>query len=223
MPPFTPTRPPGVHFGQVILRGTMKRAVEFFHIFFTVEMITNIVNHTNSYACEHIMEGTHRTYAQPDGSWKEVTSDEIKRLIALLIYFGLVRVSTSVDRYWSVKSLYHGLWARSILSRGRCRALMAMLHVVDPAAETPNDKLRKVNTFIEYFKGKCLKVATDERMVRSRHRSGIRQYIKDKPTKWVIKLWVLADSSNGYTIDFNVYIGKAAGRESVQMGLAMMW
>ena len=30
------------------------------------------------------------------------------------------------------------------------------------------------------------------------------------PTKWGIKLWVLADSSNGYTIDFNVYIGKAA-------------
>ena len=107
MPPFTPTRPPGVYFGQVILRGTMKRAVEFFHLFFTVEMINNIVNHTNSYAYEQIMEGTHRTYAQPDGSWKEVTSDEIKRLIAFLIYFGLVRVGTSVDRYWSIKSLYH--------------------------------------------------------------------------------------------------------------------
>jgi hypothetical protein len=37
-------------------------------------------------------------------------------------------------------------------------------------------------------------------MVKSRHRSGIRQYIRDKPTKWGIKLWVLADSSNGYTI-----------------------
>ena len=226
MPPFTPTRPPGVHFGQVILRGTMKKAVEFFHLFFTSEMINDIVNHTNSYAYEHIMEGTHRTYAQPDGSWKEVTSDEIKRLIALLIYFGLVRVGTSVDRYWSIKSLYHGLWARSILGRGRYKALMAMIHVVDPAAEAPDDKLRKVNTFIDYFKGRCLslyqprqKVAIDERMVKSRHRSGIRQYIKDKPTKWGIKLWVLADSSNGYTIDFNVYIGRAAGREVSANGL----
>ena len=50
-------------------------------------------------------------------------------------------------------------------------------------------------------------------MVKSRHSSGIRQYmyIKDKPTKWGIKLWVLADSSNGYTVDFDVYIGRAAG------------
>ena len=56
-------------------------------------------------------------------------------------------------------------------------------------------------------------------MVKSRHRSGIRQYIKDKPTKWGIKLWVLADSSNGYTVDFNVHIGKAAGQRISEFGL----
>ena len=102
------------------------------------------------------MEGSHRSYAQKDGSWKEVTSDEIKRLIALLMYFGLVKVGASVDRYWSTKSLYHGLWARAIMGRNRYRALMAMLHVVDPAKETPGDKLRKINTFIDVFKEKCL-------------------------------------------------------------------
>ena len=55
-------------------------------------------------------------------------------------------------------------------------------------------------------------VAFDKPMVKSRHRSGFRQFIKDKPTKWGIKLWVLADSSNGYTVDFNTYIGRAAGQ-----------
>ena len=204
----------------------MTRAVEFFHLFFTLEMINQIVDHTNSYAFERIIEQSHRCHAQKDGSWQKVTSDEIKKLIALLIYFGLVRVGSSVDRYWSIKSLYHGLWARAIMGRTRYKALMAMLHVVDPATETPGDKLRKVNSFIDYFKGRCLSlyqprknVAIDERMVKSRHRSGIRQYIKDKPTKWGIKLWVLADSSNGYTIDFNVYIGRAAGREVSANGL----
>ena len=54
----------------------------------------------------------------------------------------------------------------------------------------------------------------DERLVKSCHWSEIRQYIKDKPTRWGIKLWVLADSSNGYTADFNVYIGKAARKET---------
>ena len=189
-------------------------------------MINSICTHTNSYANEHIFEGSHQSYAKTDGSWQDVTADEIKRLIALLIYFGLVRVGGDVEKYWSVKTLYHGLWARAIMSRNRFKALMALLHVVDPAAENPGDKLRKVESFIDYFKSRCLtlyqprqNVAIDERMVKSRHRSGIRQYIKDKPNKWGIKLWVLADSSNGYTVDFDVYIGRAAGRDVSAKGL----
>ena len=56
-------------------------------------------------------------------------------------------------------------------------------------------------------------------MVKSRHMSGLRQFIEDKPNKWGIKLWVLADSINGYTVDFNVYIGKAAGQNVSANGL----
>ena len=189
-------------------------------------MVNSICQHTNSYAQLHIFEGSHQAYAQNDGSWKDVTPDEIKRVIAMLIYFGVVKVGGNVDRYWGTKTLLHGLWARAIIPRLRFRAIMALLHVVDPGTENPDDKLRKVESFINYFKGRCLSlyqprqnVAIDERMVKSRHRSDIRQYIKDKPTKWGIKLWVLADSSNGYTIDFNVYIGRAAGRDISANGL----
>ena len=55
-------------------------------------------------------------------------------------------------------------------------------------------------------------------MVESRHRSGIRQYIRDKPTKWEIKYWVLANSSNAYVVDYNIYAGRAEGGRS-QYGL----
>ena len=51
------------------------------------------------------------------------------------------------------------------------------------------------------------------------HRSGIQQYLKDKPIKWGIKLWVLADSANGYAVDFNIYIGRDATREISRFGL----
>ena len=138
-----------------------------------------------------------------------------------------VALDSFAVEYWSIKSLFHGLWARSIMSRLRFKALMALLHVVDPGAETPGDKLHKVNSFVNYFKSRCAalyqprqNLAIDERMVKSRHRSGIRQYIKDKPTKLGIKPWVLADSSNGYTVDFKVYIGRAAAGEASDLGLA---
>lgn len=32
--------------------------------------------------------------------------------------------------------------------------------------------------------------------------------MKEKPTKWGFKLFVLADKSNGYTVDFTVYTSK---------------
>jgi hypothetical protein len=98
-------------------------------------MLASIVTHTNTYAYNNIASGTHYTYTMADSSWKETTPEEIDRLIALL-YFGLVRVSTQFD-YWSTKSLYHGLWARAIMSRDRFSALMAFLHVVDPNTEDP--------------------------------------------------------------------------------------
>ena len=65
-------------------------------LFFTVGLIDSIVNHINSYAYAHI-------------SWQEVTADDIKKMIALLIYLGLVRVGHSVEWYWSTATLFHGL------------------------------------------------------------------------------------------------------------------
>ena len=32
--------------------------------------------------------------------------------------------------------------------------------------------------------------------------------MKDKPTKWGMKLWVVSDAVTGYTYDFEVYTGK---------------
>jgi hypothetical protein len=226
LPPFQPNRPPGIQFDRQVLRGAMTTELEFFRLFLTTEMIKSVVVHTNSYAYMRLIAGGFTTYTTGEGAWQETTDNEINHLIALLIYFGLVRVDSVVEKYWRTKTLYHGLWARKILSRTRYKALMAFLHVVDPADEQPGNKLRKVEEFVAAFKERChasyqpsQNIAVDERMVKSKHRSGIRQYMKNKPTKWGIKLWVLAYSSNGYTIDFNVYIGKSEHEKPPGNGL----
>ena len=78
-----------------------------------------------------------------------------------------------------------GTWALGKVYHVTEVALLAMLHVVDPSAEDGNDKLRKVRTFLDHFKERCKalhqpfqNVSVDERMVKSKPRSGIRQYIK---------------------------------------------
>ena len=209
LPNFESVRAPEIYCDMLILR-TVKE-LDFFQLYFTDQVISNIVKYTNSYAWKTIHNK--KKYASADGSWKETNNDEIRRFIALLLYMGLVSVPTH-DRYWSIKSLYHGLWAREIMSRLRFKALLAMLHVVDPNDEQEGDKLRKVRPFIEPFRNRCLELlqpyqqlAIDERLVKSKHRSGIRQYIKNKPVKFGIKLWVIADSKTGYTCEFCVYTG----------------
>jgi hypothetical protein len=43
-------------------------------------------------------------------------------------------------------------------------------------------------------------------MIRSKYKfSGIRQFMKDKPVKFGIKLWVLADTNTGYTSIFFLF------------------
>ena len=60
-----------------------------------------------------------------------------------------------VEKYWSKKSLYNGLWARAIMLRERFKVQVALLHVVDPATKLPGDKLRNVESLVDYFKTRC--------------------------------------------------------------------
>ena len=83
IPPSTPSRPAGYHFGQPLLRNAITKDLSSF-TFFTTEIISNIVTHTNSYAYEHVFSRTHQSYARPNDSWQGATADEIKRLIAII-------------------------------------------------------------------------------------------------------------------------------------------
>ncbi|KAM6912008.1 piggyBac transposable element-derived protein 4-like isoform 2-T2 [Lycodopsis pacificus] len=79
-----------------------------------------------------------------------------------------------------------------------------------------HDKLLRLKPLMDTIKNACkafyhphIHLAVDERMVASKAKTGITQSMKDKPTKWGFKLFVLADSRNGYTVDFSIYTGKS--------------
>ena len=102
----------------------MVRAIDFFKLFFTDILMEQICLHTNSYGWMKIVDKPY--YGDNAGAWKETSEEEIALLIAIILYFGVVNVS-SFHRYWSTKTLYHGLWAREIMKRDRFTALMGML------------------------------------------------------------------------------------------------
>ena len=86
---------------------------------------------------------------------------------------------------------------------------MGMIHITDPAEENKDDKLRKLRPLLTAIKetsqrlfqpGKNL--AVDERMVKSKARVQIRQFMGNKPVRFGYKLWCMCDSDTGYTVDF---------------------
>ena len=88
------------------------------------------------------------------------------------------------------------------------------------------DPLRKIRPLQEYIKKKCLSfyqplqnLSFDERMVKSKARCHLIQYMKNKPCKWGFKYWVIADTS-GYMLDFDLYTGKMVQEKKREKGLA---
>jgi hypothetical protein len=101
------------------------------------------------------------------------------------------------------------------MTRFRFQQILCFLKVSNRSTEVTNDKITKVRFLFDFIRRKCMKlyqpgpnISIDERMVRNKGRYSFRQYIRDKPTKWGMKLWVLADSISGYTYDFDIYLGK---------------
>ena len=102
---FSPSRNPGLRIDRHSL--CMKNtALDFFSLEFDRQLIQKIVRYTNEYV--HITIMNKSTYADKDGAWVETTPAKIRKLTALLIYPGVVWVNI-FKRYWSTKSLYHGL------------------------------------------------------------------------------------------------------------------
>ena len=211
---FSPTRPAGLHLPDDF-EATCE--LDFFKLFMSDEVFDKITQYTNDYAWMHIISKP--SYALPDGSWDEVTRHDLEKLVAFLIYMGLVQVP-NYENYWSTATLYNGLWGRAFFPRDRLKAILAFLHV-DDVDRDPNDRLRKVRYIFETVKSASQKfyqpqkhVSIDERMIRFKGRHSMKVYIKDKPTKWGFKVFALCDSMNSYNWTFEIYTGEQPAQVS---------
>ena len=194
---------------------------EMFLSFFTTQLIDHIVVETNRYAAA-CLSASH----QGDGPipvW-ETNAEEIKAYLGFSILMSMNHLPDLYD-YWSTTDTLHYFPVASRIPRKRFLEVQRYLHFTDnrtiiPKGQEGFDRLAKVRPIINSVR-KCFlenylphkENAVDEAMVPFKGRSSLKQYVPLKPVRRGFKIWVRADSTNGYICDFSVYTGKEESAE----------
>lgn len=148
---------------------------------------------------------------------KPTSFDEIKALIGILYICGTMKSphKNTLD-----------IWAKdgtgidivvATMSRNRFHFLLRCLRFDDPATRADRRKLGKITHIREIFEkfvSNCKSAYTiseyatiDEKLEAFQGRCSFRQYIKNKPAKYGIKIFMLCDSRTFYTSNMEIYAG----------------
>uniref|UniRef100_A0A8C4IJE8 PiggyBac transposable element-derived protein domain-containing protein n=1 Tax=Dicentrarchus labrax TaxID=13489 RepID=A0A8C4IJE8_DICLA len=214
LPKFEPKHPSGPR----IDRTAAWSPLSLFKLFFSSSTIHTILNNTNDNAARRKASGMHF-------KWSPFTVENFYIFLAVILYSGMVHVHSRSDM-WRREWPYDFTFPRSCMTRDTFEAIFWSLHLCDIKEDEENQKKKGTPEYDRLFKIKplysqivtacnslfqpCREISIDERMVASKARIGFRQYMRDKPTKFGYKLFVLAESCSGYTWNFFVYQGKTA-------------
>ncbi|XP_046389336.1 piggyBac transposable element-derived protein 3-like [Ischnura elegans] len=190
--------------------------INYFKLFCDDRMISDMSKQTNLYS------------VQKTGSSLNTNSVEMEQFLGINLLSGIVKMP-SYRMYWASKTRYSPI--ADIMPRNRFDKLRNFFHLNDNSTFIDNrqnpayDKLYKVRPFLDSLLQNMKKIemektlAVDEILVPFKGHSSLKQYIKNKPHKWGIKIFALAGVS-GIVYNFKVYVGKGTIASTSKLGVS---
>lgn len=177
-----------------------------------------------------LLEGTNIYGRTEKGGWtlrEETSVEELKAYIGLRIRMGIYGVGQARD-LWQSELLDEKVVAEcysDVFSRERWEDLTRNLHVVDndtrPEGPT-RDRFWKLRPLVDHLQAKFKAywdphqhLSLDEEGIKTKARIEMKQYNKEKPSKWFIKVFALVDSKS-FLWAFNLYAGKVDEDQEVR-------
>ncbi|MGH0118120.1 UNVERIFIED_CONTAM: hypothetical protein FKN15_044422 [Acipenser sinensis] len=194
---------------------TLRTALEFFQLFFTDILFTEIVNETNRHASVKLTGP--RRHNSIWNSWKPVTLPEMKAFFGVVLNMGL-NVKTDIKEYFSEEWTDRMPFFKDVFKRSRFLQIFWMLHLSPPPTQVPQTAFvsrgQKVRNVVSYIDTKCRElfipgrdICIDESTVGFKGRIIFKCYNPQKPTKWGMRVFVLADCETGYVSAIVPYFG----------------
>ena len=199
--------------GRSIDVGPDPKADNFFTFMFGEDLFEKIFLETNRYARQKFADNEQRL-----GRWQDVNRDEMKAYFGVCVIMGINNLPKIAD-YESSDIFIGNDGIKRTMTKNRFEEISQFFHLnnssEEPARGEENfDRLYKCRpalTSILRNAQRCYSpkknISIDEGMIAFKGRLSFRQYLPAKPTKYGIKVWMAADASNGYVVNFSVYLG----------------
>ncbi|XP_049798775.1 piggyBac transposable element-derived protein 3-like [Schistocerca nitens] len=176
--------------------------LQYYKIFMNDDIFELIAEQSNIYAL------------QKDSVSLQTSKNEMEQFVGILLHMGIIKMP-SIHLYWSNECRYSPI--ADVMSRTRFFQLLRYFHVVNnqdlPEANSNRDKLFKIRPLLSALQSSLKTLppeeyqAVDEQIIPFKGRSGLKQYIRNKPHKWGYKSFTRAGAS-GMMYDFEIYVGK---------------
>ncbi|CAF3081518.1 unnamed protein product [Rotaria sp. Silwood2] len=176
---------------------TVQTIFDVFKLFFTNDILDEIVLQTNKYAKryfteQHYMQLNARNHQTKLTKWRDLDCTKLEKFIGLLIQAGVGHNNhESITELWGI-------------SKNR-----PIFHATMP--------LRRFKQLSQHFIPSD-NLTVDEQLVPFQGRCSFVQYMPTKPAKYGIKFWVLCDADSRYVLALELYTGKVGN--VVQRNLA---
>jgi len=133
----------------------------------------------------------------------------MKAFVGILIMMGTLQL----QMYWKQEKLCTpGI--STLIGHIQFEQILRFLHLADNSCQRPpeHDRLFKVRRYttlitdqfeLNYTLNQSITIG--EAMIPYKGRLAFKQCIKNKPTKWGIKVFVLSDATNGYISRLQIY------------------
>ncbi|XP_069156457.1 piggyBac transposable element-derived protein 4-like [Procambarus clarkii] len=179
----------------------------FIQLFLTQKLLKYIAYETNLYASQSKAGTGQRTKHR----WQPVTVKEIARYLGLTILMGICPLPR-LGMYWQTGRFWHIPCVNTFMTGKRFEMIATYFHVYNNKAIPPGqgvDKLIKVRSLMQYLLNRFKRIyipnknlSLDEGTMPWHGRLSFKTYNPNKPDKYGIKLYMLAEATSGYIYDF---------------------